>query len=66
MNNLNVRAPKCDGCLWLEKFDKRLPHDLSDYGCRHRNWAGYVDPAWPACGGLAFSPSVPTDAGQEP
>lgn len=44
----------CDRCANSEKFERKLPHDKSDWGCRADGWEGYVNPDHPACGGIHF------------
>jgi hypothetical protein len=45
--------PSCQSCIYFEKFDKR-EYELSNYGCKHSDYAGYVDLATCQCGGLGY------------
>jgi hypothetical protein len=45
----------CRNCTWFVVHTTPRPDEPSDFGCRERNWAGYVyDPNTSQCSGAAF------------
>jgi hypothetical protein len=46
----------CTNCIFFRCFKKR-EDELSNKGCIHKNWSGYItDENQPVCGGMAHAP----------